>query len=167
MHKLIVIVLLASLLGCKARRELVSSYTTDSLKVTDTWVKQTVVVPGDSVRLVLPLVFDAERPRPAVAETTGNRASLRVEVTGEGMIEASANCDEYEAQVDVLQRTIERWEREVSVFREKETGLQRTIRDLRLLLKLAALALVALAVWKYAKPALTVIETIFKNLKTK
>ena len=153
--------------GCKSKHILVSYHTTDSVKITDTYAKQNIIVPGDSVRITLPVIIEENRPRPAVMKATGNRAKLKVELTNEGMIEASANCDEYEVQVDVLQRTIDRYRQDVSVFQDKESALQRTIRDLQVLLKMAALVLVVLGVWKYVKPAITIIKTILKPFKNK
>lgn len=160
MRAVSIILIILSLFSCKAKRELVQSEKTDSIRITEQYREQTVKIPGDSLRLSFPLIIANNRPRPSKVEVQGDRSSLKVEVTEQGNIEASANCDEYEAKVMVLERTVERSQREISLYKERETALQRTIKDLKAFLKYGAIILVILAILKFAKP----IYTLLKNL---
>lgn len=157
-----ILMLMFLLASCKARQELVRVEQTDSLLITERYVEEPVIVPGDSVRLSFPLIIRGERAVPSKAKVKGNRSELKVEVTPEGNIEAEAVCDEWEAKVKVLQRTVERYEKDVSVYREKESALQRTVRSLKSILKYGSLALVVFAALKYAKPVWTILKKLIK-----
>ena len=155
-----IILIILVLSSCKAKMDLVQSEKTDSIRITEQYREQTVRIPGDSLRLSFPLIIENNRPQPSKVEVQGDRSSLKVEVTEQGNIEASANCDEYEAKVMVLERTVEKYEKDLSVYKEHETALQRTIKDLKAFLKYGLIILVILVLLKFAKP----IYTLFKNL---
>ncbi|MEN6423279.1 MAG: hypothetical protein ABFD76_15170 [Smithella sp.] len=142
--------------------ELVQSEKTDSIRITEQYVKQKIVVPGDSVKVAFPLVIENNRPVAGKVEVKGDRSKLKVEVTPEGTIEAEAICDEYEVIIKVLQRTIERHVKEAAIYREKESGFQKTIRDLKAILKYGSIALLLFGVLKYAKPFWTILKKLIK-----
>jgi 5-enolpyruvylshikimate-3-phosphate synthase len=156
------VILLFLLFSCKAKQELVQSEKVDSVRITEHYVEQVVHVPGDSVKASFPLIVENNRPVPASVKVKGDRSSLKIQVTEQGNIEASAICDEYEAKVQVLERTVERYEKEAAVYREKETTFQKTIRDLHAALKYGTIIIVVIVALKYAKPVWTFIKTILK-----
>jgi hypothetical protein len=150
------------LASCGVKQELVRSEKSDSTRITEQYVEQKIIVPGDSVKVAFPLIIENNRPVPGKVEVKGDRSTLKVEVTPEGNIEASAVCDEYEAIIKVLQRTIERYVKEAAVYREKESALKKTVRDLKALLTYGSVALLLFGILKYAKPVFAILKRLIK-----
>lgn len=153
------------LCSCKTQQLLVSSTSSDSTLVIEKYIERPVIVPGDSVKISMPILIQDNKPLPQKLAVRSSRASLSLEVTHEGTVEAQANCDEYEAKVKVLERSVSNYRHDIEVYKEKESRLQATINDIYRGIKRAgivtAILIVLIAALKYVKPVLSIIKKLF------
>jgi hypothetical protein len=194
MFKIISLILFVSLTSCKAKQVLVSSRRTDeklvtgqldtritdSTRISERYTDQVITIPGDSLKVSFPLVTnDSGKLIPASIEVKGERSSMKIDVSGNN-IQAVARCDEYQAKIQVLERTVETYktettnlkqtvesyENEITVLNEEKTGFQKTIIGIKKSIKrgffIAALLLGLVAALKYAKPILSIIKKLIK-----
>ncbi len=158
----LVVILLCS---CKTRQLLVKSTSTDSTIVTEKFIERPVFVPGDSVKISMPILFQNNQPVVQKFAARSSHARISLQVTPEGYVEAQANCDEYEAKVKVLERSVSNYRNEALVYKEKETRLQKAINDIYSTIRrvgiLTAILAVLIVALKYAKPVFSIIKKLF------
>lgn len=197
-YKYLIIILLFCLTSCKAKQVLVSSIRTeekliteqkasekkDSIRISEHYRDQDITIPGDSLKVVLPIeTNDNGKLIPASFEVHGERSGLKIDVS-EGSIMAIATCDEYQAKIKVLERTVESYkeettslsttiqtcEKEISVLKEQKTALQKILDGIKRKVKtgiiIATVIIVLTAAFKYAKPILSIIKKLFQWQKT-
>lgn len=154
------------LCSCKTRQLLVQSTSTDSTIVNEKYIERPVIVPGDSVKISVPILIQDNKPVPQKLAARSSRARVELEITPQGMIEVQANCDEYQAKVMVLERSVSSYRHDIEVYKEKESRLQKTINDIYRGIKRAGILIGILATLivalKYAKPILLIIKSLFK-----
>jgi predicted RNase H-like nuclease (RuvC/YqgF family) len=134
--------------------------------VVEEYVEREVVVPGDSIKVSLPILIQDNKPVPQKVTARSSRASVQLEITPLGTATAQANCDEYLAKINVLERSVNTYRHDIEVYKEKESRLQKTINDIYRWIKRGVIAvaiLIALiATLKYLKPILLIIKNLVK-----
>jgi hypothetical protein len=194
MFKTISLIILFCLSSCKTKQVLVSSQRTDeklvtgqldtritdSTRISERHTDQVITIPGDSLKVSFPLVTnDSGKLVPASIEVKGERSSMKIDVSG-STLQAVARCDEYQAQVQVLERTVESYktettnlkqtvesyENEITVLKEEKTAFQKTLTRIQKTFKtgviIAALLTLLAVALKYAKPILSIIQKLIK-----
>ena len=152
--------------SCRAKQVLIHSTSTDSTVVMEEYVQREIVVPGDSIRVSLPILIQDNKPVPQKVTARSSRASVQLEITSEGTATAQANCDEYLAKINVLERSVNTYRHDIEVYKQAESKLTEKINDIyrgikRVVFKIAII-IVLIALFKYLKPISLIIKNVFK-----
>jgi len=103
---------LLSVWGCKRPVSSTKTVITDSTYTHVHYVHDTVIVPGDSVKLVISLPCDSIFV-PYIPETKkSQKAKITVRKTSKGKLQVDCTCAEYEAIIKAQHKTIHRLRRE-------------------------------------------------------
>jgi hypothetical protein len=151
----------------------------DSIRISEHLTEQNITIPGDSIRLSIPIATnDSGNLIPASICVHGERSGIKINVS-ENSIQAVATCDEYLAKVQVLERTVESYEKEttalnttvqsrekdISVLKQEKSTLQKTLDGIKKTVKtgiiIAAVISIVAVAFKYGKPILLIIKKLF------
>lgn len=167
MRRTIYILLFVLLLsGCRSVRLPVSQTNSDSTLVETVEVVKIITIPGDTVRVGIPIILRGDTqfiPARVVAES--RRAAVSIEITTDGHVLAEAICKELEEKVTFLETTITNYKQRVEIYEHKESWLQQSVRKTKIWFYAAVVfGILVLLAWVVSsfQPVLNVIKRIFK-----
>lgn len=154
------------LTACRSVRWPVSQTTSDSTLVEAVEVVKIITIPGDTVRVGIPIILRGDTqfiPAKVVAES--RRAAVSIEISADGHVLAEAICKELEEKVTFLETTITNYKQRVEIYEQKESWLQQSMRKTRTWFYAAVVVgILILLAWMMTsfQPVFNVIKRIFK-----
>lgn len=152
--------------ACRSVRLPVSQTSSDSTLVETVEVVKIITVPGDTVRVGIPIILRGDTqfiPAKVVAES--KRAAVSIEISADGHVLAEAICKELEEKVTFLETTITNYRHRVEVYEQRESWLQQNMRKTKGWFYAAVIVgILVLLAWVLSsfQPVLNVIKRIFK-----
>ncbi len=154
------------LAGCRSVRLPISQTNSDSTLVETVEVVKVITIPGDTVRVGIPIILRGDTQFiPAKVYSESRRAAVSVEITTDGHVLAEAICKELEEKVTFLQTTITNYRQRVEIYEQRESWLQQSMRKTKSWFYAAVIVgVLVLLAWVMTsfKPVLNLIKRIFK-----